>query len=145
MSRSNLLHALSSNEFCRHDQLLRRKVRFLDSADSKFSQMHAQFFRKLAHSRQPWMQDFTNGVIEAGNADVIRNSGSRILQRLVHTRGGLIGPDKECGRALTRGQQSLDGQVSQFAIFRADLTETGFEVCFLHRLPISASAPRKPG
>src|SRR6476660_4923669 len=145
MSRSDLPHAFSSDEFCRHDQLLWRQIRILDSADGKFSQMYAEFFRKLAHSRQPRMQDFTNCVIEAGNADVIRDSDSRLLQRLVHTRGGLIGSDKKRGWPLTRGQQSLDGQVSQFAIFGADLTETRFKVGFFHRLPVSASAPRKPG
>ena len=85
VSRSNLPHALSANEFCGHDQLLWRESRFLDSADRKFSQMYAEFFWELAHSRQPRMQDFTNCVIEAGNADVLRNSDSRLLQSLVNT------------------------------------------------------------
>src|SRR5437868_6357778 len=95
MSGSDLPHAFSANQFCRHDQLLWREIRFLDSADGKLSEMYAQFLRKLAHRRQPRMQDFTNCVIEAGNADIIRNSDSRLLERLVHTRGSLIGPDEK--------------------------------------------------
>src|SRR5256885_10451170 len=85
VSRSNLPHALSANEFCGHDQLLWRESRLLDSADRKFSQMYAEFFRELAHSRQPRSQAFTDCVIEAGNADVIRDSDSRLLQSLVNT------------------------------------------------------------
>ena len=85
MARSNLPHALPANEFCGHDQLLWSEIRFLDSADRKFSQVYAEFFRELAYSRQARMQKFSNCVIEAGNTDVVWNSDSRLLQSLVNT------------------------------------------------------------
>src|SRR5215467_4802254 len=104
MSGGNLSHTFSSNEFCRHDQLLRWEARFLDPANREFCEMYAEFFRKLAHTGEPRMQNFTNCVIETGNADVIRNSDSRLLQRLVYTRRGLVGPDKKRRRSLPRGK-----------------------------------------
>src|SRR5689334_1290789 len=79
VSRGDLPHTFSPNQFRRHNQLLWRQIRFLDPTNSKFSQMYTEFFWKLTNGCQPRMQNFADGVVESGNADVVWNSDSRLL------------------------------------------------------------------
>src|SRR5262252_268894 len=144
VSRCHLPHALPTNELCWHNELLRRQIRLLDSSQRELGEMNAQLFGKLAHGCEAGMQDFANRVIETRDADVIRDSDSRLLQRLIYARSGLIGADKECRGPLSAGQQCFYGQVPELAIFRANLAETRFEISLFHGLTITASAPREP-
>src|ERR1700689_343045 len=106
--------------------------------------MAAELFRKLAHRCKPGMQHFSDGVIEARNTDVIGNSNSRFLQRLVHARCSLIRACKKRGGLLSTGQKGFHRQVSEFAILGTNLAEMGFEVGLLHRLAVARGTAREP-
>src|SRR5882757_10863491 len=91
------------------------------------------------------MQDLANGVVESRNANIIGNSDSRFLQRLVDAGSGLIRTDKKRRRFFAAGQQRLYREVSEFAIFRADFTEAWLQIRLLHCLTISSRATCEPG
>src|SRR5215831_6683779 len=144
VSRRDVSHALPPDEFGGHYELLGRKIRLLDSAQRELGQMNAELLGKFAYACQPRMQDFANGVIETGDANVFGYPDSRLLQCLIYAGSGLIGADKQRGGPFAAGQQGLYGKISQFAVFRTDLAETRLEISFFHSLAITASAPRKP-
>src|SRR6202046_4299926 len=104
MARRKVAHAFPANQFGRHDELLGGQVWFLNPPQHKFGQMAAELFRKFAHRCKPGMQHFADGVIEARNTDVIGNSNSRFLQRLVNARRSLIRACKKRGGLLSTGQ-----------------------------------------
>src|ERR1700722_11628152 len=104
MARRNVAHAFPANQFGRHHELLGGQVWFLNPPQHKFGQMAAELFRKFAHRCKPGMQHFADGVIEARNTDVIGNSNSRFLQRLVNARRSLICACKKRGGLLSTGQ-----------------------------------------
>src|SRR5882757_1091028 len=137
-------HAFPPDQFSRHHQLLRRKVWFMNPSQGEFRQMASEFFRKFPHGCKPRMQDFANSVVESRNADVIWNSDSRFLQRLVDTRSGLVCTHKKRCGAFSAGQQGLYGQISEFAILGTDLAEPRLKVGLFHRLAVARGTAREP-
>src|SRR5262249_2768040 len=71
-----LAYTFSPNQFCGHDKLLWRQVGLIDSTNCEFRQMDTEFLGKFAHSGQAGVQHFSDGVVEACDADVIRNANT---------------------------------------------------------------------
>ena len=55
------------------------KVRFVDPANREFRQVNSQLFGEFTHSCKARMQHFSDGVVEASDADVIWDANARFL------------------------------------------------------------------
>ena len=90
------------------------------------------------------MKHLSDGVIKAGDTDVIGNSDAGFLQCLVNARSGLMGGNKKCGGSFATAKQGLGGEVSQLTVFRSDFAEVWFQAGFFHSLEVAARTTRKP-
>src|SRR5215469_12887300 len=105
-------NALTANQFCWHNQLLRCQVRLIDSPKNELCEVNAEFLGELSNRSQPRMQNVPDCVVEACHTDVVRNAYARFLQCLVHPGGSLIRSSKQRCRTLAIGKQGFHCQVS---------------------------------
>src|SRR4051812_18857986 len=90
------------------------------------------------------MENACNRVIEAGNADVVRDCDTGFLQRSVHSSCSLIVSCKNCGWTMSVHQQRLCREVSELSIFGMNLAQIRFQARFRHGAAVSRSTARVP-
>ncbi len=95
---------------------------------------------------QARVQPSADGVVAAGDADVIGDAQAAVAQTAVDAMGGWVIAGKDSGDRFTASQDRLTAEIADFGfVFRVDVGVARLEAGLLHGAAITLEAAGEPG
>ena len=136
---------LSFDKFSGDRHPLRILMGFSNSIENQFDELLAQLLREFTGCAENWIEPRADGIIAAGNTNVVGDFEAPVSQSLINTMRGRVIAGKNGRDGIVSGQHRLGAQISALRIvFGVDAALERRQTRLLHCVAIALKAAGKP-